>query len=443
MRVVIVGAGAVGSYLAERLSTEGQDVVVIEVDSRRAAEIQDELDALVLTGNGASQSVLQEAEVDRADLLIAVSSNDGANILASHAASALGVKRTVARVEDPGLRQGLTDLDVDVVIDPGESAAREIQTLLSESGVSELIEFARGQLILVGGIVSHQAPLTASSLTSLRRTINDFDWVVTAVVRGGRTIVAHGETVIREGDHVLVMAREEDIERAKDLIGVHSRNVRRAIILGTTRVAELTAEMLEAQGQQVVIVDPDPNRCRVAAEHHQYALVVSGDPTDPALLDELDIGGDDAVVALTGNDEVNILACLVAKAMGATTAISRVNRLSYVGLLAGFGIDATVSVRLAAANSILRFVRRGRIHSVATFNDTDAEAIEIEVEASSKSVGQTLLELPLPQGAVIGGILREGDVFVPTGSTEIQARDHLIIFALPAALPSVESLFSQ
>ncbi|MDH3498617.1 MAG: Trk system potassium transporter TrkA [Acidimicrobiia bacterium] len=445
MRIIIVGAGAVGSYLAERLSTEGQDVVVIEVDSRRAAELQDQLDALVITGNGASQTVLKEAEVDRADLFIAVSSNDGANILASHAASAMGVKRTVARVEDPGLRQGLTDLDVDVVIDPGESAAGEIQTLLGESGVSELIEFARGQLVLVGGIVQDGSPLLSksASLSDLRTTMDSFDWVVTAVVRGGRTIVAHGETEISAGDHVLIMVREQDLDWAKEMIGLHSRKIRRAIVLGTTRVAELTADLLESQGMQVVIIDPDQARCRVAAERHQGALVVAGDPTDPALLDELDIADDDAVVALTSSDEVNIVASLVAKAMGAATTISRVNRLSYVGLLSGFGIDATVSVRLAAANSILRFVRRGRIHSVATFNDTDAEAIEIEVEASSRSVGQTLLDLPLPPGAVIGGILREGDVFVPTGRTEIRARDHLIIFALPAALPSVESLFSQ
>ena len=445
MRVVIVGAGAVGSYLAERLSTEGQDVVLIEVDQRRAAELQDQLDALVLTGNGASQAVLEEADVSRADLLIAVSSNDGANILACHAGSALGVKRTVARVEDPGLRHGLTDLDVDVVIDPGESAANEIQTLLGESGVSELIEFARGQLVLVGGIVQENSRLLSSgaTLAELRKDMNTFDWVVTAVVRGGRTIVAHGETTIEKGDHVLVMVGDGDLDRAKEMIGLSARKTRRAIVLGTTRVAELTVELLESQGLDVVIIDPDPGRCRVAAEQHDGALVVTGDPTDPALLDELDISEDDAVVALTGSDEVNILANLVAKALGAGTTISRVNRLSYVGLLAGFGIDATVSVRLAAANSILRFVRRGRIHSVATFNDTDAEAIEIEVEPSSKSVGQTLLELPLPQGAVIGGILREGDVFVPTGSTEIRPRDHLIIFALPAALPSVESLFSQ
>lgn len=444
MRIIIVGAGAVGSYLASRLSTEGQDVVVIEADPKRAAELQDSLDALVITGNGASQSVLKEAQVDRADLFIAVSSSDGANILASHAASIIGVKRTVARVEDPGLRQGLTDLEVDAVIDPGESAAQEIQTLLGESGVSELVEFARGQLVLVGGIVQSGSPLvSAASLAELRKSLNGVDWVVTAVVRGGRTIVAHGETEIREGDHVLVMVREEDLDHAKDLIGLRTRKIRRAIILGTTRVAELTADLLESQGLQVIIIDPDPDRCRIAAERHSDALVVVGDPTDPFVLDELEIGEDDAVVALTGSDEVNILACLVAKAMGAATTISRVYRLTYVGLLAGFGIDATVSVRLAAANSILRFVRRGRIHSVVTFQDTDAEAIEIEVEASSPAVGKTLLDLPLPLGAVIGGILREGDVFVPRGSTEIRPRDHLIIFALPAAMSSVESLFSR
>ena len=397
MRIIIVGAGAVGSYLAERLSTEGQDVVLIENDPKRAAEIQEELDVLVITGNGASRSVLKEAEVERADLLIAVSSNDGANILASHAASTAGVKRTVARVEDP-----------------------------------------------VGGIVQEDSPLAAGgTLAELRRNLGEFDWVVTAVVRAGRTIVAHGETEIREGDHVLLMVREEDLDQAKELMGVASRKIRRAIILGTTRVAEITAEGLSSQGLEVVIIDPDPDRCRVAAEQHRKALVVVGDPTDPAVLDDLDIDADDAVVALTGLDEVNILGCLVAKAMGASTTISRVNRLSYVGLLAGFGIDATVSVRLAAANSILRFVRRGRIYSVATFNDTDAEAIELEVEVNSPAVGVTLEELPLPQGAVIGGILREGDVFVPTGTTEIRPRDHLIIFALPAAMPSVEALFSQ
>ena len=442
MRIIIVGAGAVGSHLAERLSLEGQDVVVIENDAQRAAELKDQLDALIITGNGASASVLTEAEVARADLLIAVTSSDGANFLACHTAKKLGVKRTVARVQDPGLREGVEGLEVDVVIDPVESAAREIVTLLSETGVSELIEFGGGQLSLVGGTATDASPLVGKPLITMRSEVDGFDWLATAVVRNGRTIAAHGDTTIREGDHLLLMVEHDHIEGAKSLIGIRQRKIRRALILGTTRVASLTAHLLSEQGIDVVMIDPDPTRCRQMAEQHGSALIVTGDPTDPDVLGEFRIDSDDAVVALTDEDSTNLIGSLVAKALGASATISRVNRLSYVGLLAGIGVDTTVSVRLAAANSILRFVRRGKIHSVATFDDTDAEAIEIEVDAQSKAVGRSLQELPLPSGAVVGGILRKGEAFVPTGATDIRPEDHLIIFALPRAMARVEELFS-
>lgn len=441
MFIVIVGAGAVGSHLAERLSTEGQDVVLIDSDPRRAQEMRERLDAMVITGNGASRSILQEAGVERADLMCAVSSNDGANILAAHTSRQLGVRKTVARVSDPGLREGLTDFDVDVIIDPVESAAQEIVGLLSQSGVSELIEFGRGQLALVGGRTDETSLLVGAPLSELRSSLNGFDWVATSVVRDGRTIVAHGDTRMEEGDHVLIMVRSEDIEAAKALMGISRKKIRRTLVLGTTRVAELTTDHLIEAGHDVVMIDPSPVRCREMAERHGRALIVTGDPTNPEVLSEFQIGDDDAVVAVTPDDATNIVASLVAKALGAATTISRVNRLSYVGLISGFGIDATVSVRLAAANSILRFVRRGKIHSVVTFNDTDAEVIEIEVDASSDAVGRTLSELPLPEGAVVGGIMRAGDAFVPTGVTEIEPRDHLILFTLPQAMGAVEGMF--
>lgn len=441
MHIVIVGAGAVGTHLAERLSAEGQDVVLIDSDPRRAQEMRERIDALVITGNGASRSILIQAGVESADLLIAVSSNDGANILAAHTGRQLGVRKTIARVGDPGLREGLADLDVDVVIDPVESAAQEIVGLTSEGGVSELIEFGRGQLALVGGRPDETSPLVGHPLSTLRRTVNGFDWVATAVVRAGSTIVAHGDTEIEVGDHVLLMVKAADIEAAKALMGINRRDIRRALVMGTTRVAELTAEYLMDAGHDVVIVDPDVARCRQMAERHGRALIVTGDPTDPEVLSEFQIGADDAVIALTGDDSTNILTALAAKALGAATTVARVNRLSYVGLISGFGIDATVSVRLAAANSILRFVRRGKIHSVVTFNDTDAEVIELEVGAGSDAVGKQLADLPLPAGAVIGGIMREGDALVPTGDTEINARDHLIVFTLPQTMGKVEGLF--
>ena len=442
MRIIIVGAGAVGTHLAERLSLEGQDVVVIENDPQSASELRDRVDALVLTGNGASATVLTEAEVARADLLIAVSSSDGANFLACHTAKKLGVKRTIARVQDPGLREGIEGLEVDVVIDPVDSAAREIVALLGETGLSELIEFGGGQLALVGGTATDASPLVGTPLNTLRDKVNGFDWLATAVVRNGRTIAARGDTTIHEGDHLLLMVEHDHIDGAKSLIGIREHKIRRALILGTTRVASLTASLLADQGLDVVMIDPDPARCRQMAEHHGSALIVTGDPTDPDVLGEFGIDRDDAVVALTDNDATNLIGSLVAKALGASATISRVNRLSYVGLLAGIGVDTTVSVRLAAANSILRFVRRGKIHSVATFDDTDAEAIEIEVDVQSTAIGKTLQELPLPNGAVVGGILRKGEAFVPTGSTDIRPEDHLIIFALPKAMARVEELFS-
>ena len=442
MRIIIVGAGTVGGYIAKRLSREGQDVVVIEINPKRAAEIRERIDALVITGNGASASKLEMAGASEADLLLAVSTSDGVNLIACHTATKMGTRRTIARVQDPGLKGDLEGLDVDFVIDPVESAANEIATLVSESGVSELIEFGEGSLSLVGGTATALSKIVGNPLRKVRGKFLEFNWLVIAVVRNGTTIVAHGDTTIREGDHVLVMVRSPNVEGAKSLIGIHDRQIRRALIIGTTRVARLTADRLVELGLPIVVIDPDLSRCRTVAERHPSALVIAGDPTDPEVYGDLRIDHDDAVVALTGIDSTNLIGSLVAKALGASTTITRVTRLSYVGLLAGIGVDTTVSTRLAAAAQILRFVRRGTVLSVTTFSDTDAEVIEIEVAAGSEAVGRTLLELPLPPGAVVGGILRRDSAFVPSGPTSIEAHDHLIIFTIPSARAKVVSLFS-
>jgi trk system potassium uptake protein len=443
MRIVIVGAGAVGSYLAERLSIEGQDVVVIEDDEDRAAELQDRIDALVINGNGASPAVLQEAGVDRSDLLIAVSNSDGANVLACHVAAELGVKRTVARVEDPDMREALVGLEVDFVIDPGEAAAKELLALVHQSGVSEVVEFGDGQLVLVGATIPRTSRLIGWPLAELRANRDDWDWVVAALVRHGETTVAHGDTVIEPGDHVLVMVGADDVERATELLGVRHRPVRRVVILGSTRLAELTARLMLEDGYEVIVVDEEAARCRKIAERLAKALVINDDPTDPDTLASLNLDDRDTVLALTGWDHVNVLGCLVAKALGAATAVARFNRIAYVNLLAGTGIDAAVSSRLIAAGAILRFVRRGRIHSVVTFNDTDAEAIELEVDPRSKAVGRQLSDVGLPRGAVVGGILRRDEAFVPTGTTEIQPHDHVIVFSMPDCIDEVEQLFGR
>jgi trk system potassium uptake protein len=442
MRIIIVGAGAVGSYLAERLSSGGQDVIVIEDNEARAAELQESIDALVLHGNGASVHMLEEAGASETDLLIAVSSSDGANILACYTGTQLGAKTTIARIEDGELREGADRLGVDLVIDPSATAAEALVGIVGLGGASELIEFAEGKLVMVGGQVAPDAPITAGPLRDLRVRQAEWGWVVAALVRDGRTIVAHGDTLVRAGDHALLMTTVDRVDDCTRLIGLKRRHIDRVIIVGSTRLAEITADVMDEAGLSVVIVDEDADRCRYVAGRHPFALVINGDPTDPEVLAELDLGSKDVVLALSGWDEVNLMACLVAKASGAGMAISRFNRIAYVSLLSGLGIDAAVSSRLMAASAILRFVRQGQVEQVATFSDTDAEAIEIEVQEGAEAVNKSLLELKLPVGVIIGGISRNGTTFVPDGSTVVRPGDHIIFFALPRDIAESSTIFT-
>jgi trk system potassium uptake protein TrkA len=442
MRIVIVGAGAVGSYLAERLSSGGEDVIVIEDNENRAAELQESIDALVLHGNGASVHMLEEARAGETDLLIAVTSSDGANILACYTGTQLGAKTTIARIEDGELREGADRLGVDMIIDPSATAAEELVGIVGLGGASELIQFADGKLVMVGGRVAPNAPITRGPLRKLRVRQAEWGWVVAALVRDGRTIVAHGDTVVRAGDHALVMTIDEKVDEATKLIGVKRKHIDRAIIVGGTRLAEISADVLAEAGLSVVLIDESVERCTYLAARHPGALVICGDPTDPEVLAELDLSPKDAVMDLSGWDEVNLLSCLVGKASGAGMAISRFNRIAYVSLLSGLGIDAAVSARLMAASAILRFVRQGQVEQVATFSDTDAEAIEIEVEDGSEAIDKSLLDLDLPVGVIIGGISRNGTTFVPDGSTVVRAGDHIIFFALPRDIAESSAIFT-
>ena len=440
MRIVVIGAGAVGSHLAERLSQEGQDVIVIESDAARAEEVQAEIDCLVINGNGASHETLAEAGVGRADLVIAVSSSDAVNVLAAHAAGRLGSARRIARVEDPQLRDEAMALGVDLLIDPVESTARELVLLLRQRGVSELIEFADGRLDLIGGFISADAPVAGLTLAQLRDLVTGWSWIVVAIVREGETIIARGATRVQVGDHVLFMAETDKAEEAFALLGLHEEPAEKVTILGATRLAERTAIKLLEERIQTLLIDVEPERIHDLAAKIPGAIAVVGDPTDPKLLRSEGVDTSDAVLALTGWDEVNILGCLVAKAVGVPTAVARLHRHDLVRLITGIGIDAGVSARLTAAGEILRYVRRGRVHSVVTFQDSDAEAIEVEVSATSPAIGQTLRNLHLPHELIVGGVIRGDEAFVPRGDTEIALGDRLIVIALPNAVHEVEQI---
>lgn len=440
MRIVIVGAGAVGLYLAEKFSLEGHDVVLVEADAERAAEAQAAIDCLVIVGNGASAETLRNASLEDADLLIAVSSSDAVNVLACAAGTRLNIPRKVARVEDPLLKAEVEALGVDLVIDPGEAAARELLKLATSGDIAEKIEFANGELVLLGAYIDPEAPFVGSTLSDLRESLPGWDWLVVAVIRHGVTHIARGATTLEAHDHILMMAKAGSAEQAYRWLGLSSRPAEKVIVLGSTRVAKLTAGMLVEHGITTTLIEPDRDRCRSIAVEIPGVLVVRGDTVDPRLLLSEGVAVADTVMALTGWDGENVLGALVAKSLGAREVIVRFTNTKLIGLVSGIGIDATVSSRLSAANEILRFVRRGVIHSVATFSDSDAEAIEFEVRGTSPAIGKTLAELRLPHTLIIGGVQRGGEVFVPSGSTRIEEGDHLIVVALPEAISIAERL---
>ncbi len=439
MRVVIVGAGHDGSYLAERLVAEGQEVVIVEVDDDKAARIQERLDVLVIQGNGASPTVLRQAGVEEAGLFLAVTDSDGANVLACRGAKALGVRRTVARVEDADLREVSPGLGVDVVVDARVSTAQQAARLAEHAGVTEYADFVQGRLSLVAGVVGPGSPAAGHSVNDLRQGVDGWHFILAAVVRGDETEIGRGETRIEAGDHVVVMVEAVHVDQAIQLFGIDVEPISRVVILGGTRIAEMTAELLIREGYEVLIVEEERERAAIMARRSP-ASILQADPTDPDFLSSLRLGRGDVVVGLSGHDELNLMGCLMASAVGAPKTIARFGHRSVAGLLRNVGIDATLSSRVAVANMILQFVRRDRILSVATVKDTDAEALEMLLDAGSPSIGVTLMNLGLPRDAVLGGISRGDKVIVPRGDTVLNAGDHVVIFAKSEAIDAVEKL---
>lgn len=441
MRIVIVGGGADGSHLAERLVAEGDDVAIVEADAHRAAHLRERLDAQVIEGNGASPSVLRRAGVERADILFAVSDDDGTNVLACQTARALGLERTVARIEHSELQDIVLQSGVEAVIDPRASVAEKLVGLVAHPGLSDYFMFCDGSIVILGGIVSSNSDLVGQSLAEMRQSLKGWDCVIASIIRNDRALVGRGATVIEAFDKILLVAKAEDVTRASDLIGATSEEIDRVIIIGGGRVAELSAAAIRGDGRRVLLVHNSPDRAHAIAARNPKIDVIVADPTDPMVFQNLEIGQGDGVLALTRSDAVNMLACLIADRLGASTTVSRFNRVALFDFMPAVGISAGVSAKVAAANAVLRFVRRGAIVSAADFMTGGIEALEIEIMEHAPAIGISIGELRLPDGAVIGAILRSGDAIVPRGSSRFRKGDRVVVLSTPDIIGVVEHLF--
>jgi trk system potassium uptake protein TrkA len=448
MRIVIIGAGAVGFHLAHKLSEEHQDVVVIEVDRERARQVEEQLDVLTVVGNGASLSVLEAAQIQHADLLLAVTSMDEVNLVSCLAASRMDVDFKVARVSDPeyyrpGSVLSSDHLGIDLMINPERECAWETFQLLASHAATDLVHFAEGRMQLVGMRVMETAPIAGRTVQELDEAFgDDRPFVTVAVVRNGTTEIPRGPTRIEAGDHMFILCPTAEAPFLPAMAGHADFELRRVMIAGGSAEAVYLAEHLAEHDVDCTILDVSRKRCAELAERLPRALILHADATDLELLEMEGIEGIDGFVAYTPRDETNMLASLLAKTQGARKVISLIHRFDYVPLVGRVGIDAAVSPRLSTANAILRYVRRGNVMRVATLKGIDAEAIEFTVDSSSRLAGRRIMDVHFPHGAVVGGILRGEEVIAPRGRDEIHAGDHVVIFALPGALARVERLFA-
>jgi trk system potassium uptake protein len=446
MKILVIGAGEVGFHLARQLSTEGQDVVVIELDPDRAAEVAEQLDVLTVTGNGASLGVLQRAGIAGADLLLAVASKDEVNLLSCLAASRLGVRFRVARISSPeydahGSVLSREQLGIDLMINPERECAWETFQLLNSEAATELVGFAEGRVQLVGLRVKPGAQVAGKTLIELDREMPGRRWITVAIARDGRTEIPGGQSRIEAGDQIFLLAPSAEMPNIPTMAGYAPFKLRRVMIAGGSAEAVYLAEHLAEHGVECTILDRDRGRCVELAERLPRALVLHGDATDLTLLEMEGVEGIDGFVAFTGHDETNILASLVAKSLGARKVISLIDKMEFLPLVSKVGVDAAVSPRMSTVNAILRYVRRGNVLAVASMKGIAAEAIEMDISPTARIVGRPLQEVDFPRDALLGAIIRDGEVITPRGGDVVLAGDRVVLFTLPAAIPELERLF--
>jgi len=447
LEIIIIGAGEVGFNLAARLSQEKHDLVIIDSDKEKCNKIEEILDISVIHGNGSSQSILKEAGVESADMLIAATTVDEVNLLACMIASRMGVRRKIARVRNPEYYSSssvltMKDLGVDLLIHPEEEVAEEITRLLMRSIASEIVEFEEGKILMVGIKIDADSPILNIQLKNLGTPEQRKNFRIVAISKGNKTIIPDGNEYINKNDQVFVVTKRESLNELLAMTGKQDKKLEKIMILGGGKIGRNLARNLEENDIEVSLLEANKEKSIEIASTLKKSMVFNVDGTEIDLLAREGILNMDALIAVTSDDETNIIACLLAKHIGVKKAIALVNKMAYLPLMPVIGIDATVNVRLSTANAILRFIRRGDILSVATFHGIDAEAIELKVSREGAYTGKMLKNMKLPEGALVAAIIRGESIIIPYGDSIIEPNDRIIVFALPHAIHEIEDKFS-
>lgn len=448
MKIVIIGAGEIGYDLASLLSKEKHDVIVLDRDKSRLDKVSENLDVLCFEGNATSVKDLVDAGVKDADILIAVTSIDEVNMIASMMSKRLGAKKVIARVRSdelsrPNAPLRPTDLGIDVMIHPEQSAAQEIVHLIKRASASDLVQLADGKMQLIGLRLGKQSPLAGKTLVDYAKEFPEITFRVVAIARRGMTIIPSGSVRMQAYDHIFVLAKIEDIPEVIKTTGKPEVEINRIMIAGGTPIGAMIARILcsENKSWNIKLIEPDYETATELAEELKGVLVLNGNPSDPDLLAAEGITDTDAFISVTEDEESNIISCLMAKHLEVKKTVALVSKSDYIPLSQTIGLDAAINKKSAASNEIHRHVRGGRVVSVTALQGIKAEVIELQAAPKSKIVKKPIHKISFPQGCVVGGILSDGSVEIATGQSQIKANDRVIIFCLPEAIDKLTSLF--
>lgn len=448
LKIVIVGAGEVGYHIANRLALENKDVVVIDSDPAAIRRVAENMDVQTLTGSGSNPSVLEDAGIQHAEILLAVTDSDEINLVACLVANLLSPStKKLARIRGAGFDQYHDTFrgqapHIETVINPEIEVVDTIQRLMRVPGAVDVGEFADGRIKIVGVYMSPDTRLSGMQLSDLPTRIGEQRLLIAALVRDDEVIIPRGKDRLLVGDLVYFICEENNLLATLSLFEKHADPVKRVLIIGGGRIGQRLAVQLEAQSVYCKIIEKRADRCAELAESLNKTVVLHGDGSDQGLLNEESIAEMDVVVTLSDDEETNILTSLLARRLGAKKSITKISKFSYFPLMTAIGIEQVVSTRLSAINSILQHIRRGKVLSAISLKGEQAEALEAVALETSDIVSKPLNQIAFPKGAMIAGIIRKEQIIIPTGDSVIEPDDRIIIFAQRRAIGGVEKILS-
>lgn len=446
MRIIVAGAGAVGSYLAKMLSYENHDIVVIDPDEEKLKLVSSHFDVLTVQGSAANPHILNEANVKRADLFISVTPTDELNILSAMISKSIGAKKTIARITNQEYllsqyKEMFLKHGIDSMISPERLAAREVIGLLKQTGTTQVYDFSGGKLSLFAIKLDKHAPIINKTLIESTKLRKGYDFRAVAITRNGKTIIPRGLDIFMENDLIYVITNQTGINHLLKYSGKKPLHVKNIMILGGSRIGTRIAKELETH-LNIKIIEINKEKCLCMADECKDTLVINGDGRDLNLLVDEGIKKIDAFIAVTGNSETNILSCLHAKKIGVKKTIAEIENIDYIDLAENIGIDTVINKKFISANHIFGFTMKAKVESVRYIAGGEAEVLEFVVKEGSPITKDELRNLHFPNGAIVGGVVRGKSCFIAKGDSKIRSNDKVVVFALPKAISKVEKIFS-